>query len=717
MKKSIVEWGRENGSSILDEWDYEKNTEIEINQVSYGSIKKYWWKCSKGHSWETTPNNRTGTSRSGCPVCASKVVISGINDLKTVFPTAAEKWDYEKNAPLLPEQIFPHSNKKYWWKCSRNHSFQAEAYVMVENQERCPYCSNQRVLTGYNDLATTHPELMMEWVYEKNALDPTTITYGNSNKVWWKCAKGHLFEAVISSRAGNQHTGCPYCAGQKAIEGENDLATVSPSIALEWDFEKNINLFPNQIMPYSNKKVWWICGKGHSYSATVCDRSGGNGCPVCAGRKVQIGFNDLATINPKLASEWHPTLNTKQPTAYTAGSDVKVWWRCDRGHEWRAVISSRNSGRGCPICMSETQISIPEKTIFYYVNQAYPDCESNVSFKWLGKMELDIYIPSINTAIEYDGCRWHQSIENDLAKDEKCKKNGIRLIRLREEGCPDYDSSSLKISIPEFGISGFESFAKPILKVIGEYLPRLQSTSFDIVSDYENIMSLVSKTKKEQSLAICNPTLAEEWDYNKNGSITPEMISYGTQKSFWWKCNKGHSWKAKVFSRKRGNGCPYCSGYRVVDGETDLSTTHPKLCEQWYQEKNGELTPKMVGAGSSKKVWWRCEKGHSWEAIISSRTRTDNSQCPYCINQKIWIGYNDLATTNPELLSEWDYVKNEAITPKDISGGSEKKVWWKCSRGHSYQATVRSRAVEHTGCRQCYFASRKDGVKSKKEET
>lgn len=708
MKKSIVDWCLENNSPILTEWDYEKNKGIDINQVSYGSIKKYWWKCDKDHSWQTTPNNRTGTSRAGCPVCASKVVISGINDLKTAFPTVAEKWDYEKNSPLLPEQIFPHSNKKYWWKCSRNHSFQSEAYGMVENKERCPYCTNQKVLKGYNDLATTHPELIKEWVYEKNTLDPTEITYGNSSKVWWKCNKGHFFEAAISSRAGNQHTGCPYCAGQKVITGETDLATMNPRIASEWDYEKNVNLLPSQIMAHSNKKVGWKCTKGHHYVASVADRSAGKGCPICAGRTVEVGFNDLLTRNPQLAAEWHPTLNKKPPTEYTVGSDVKVWWMCDRGHEWSASISSRNRGNGCPVCMSETQISIPEKTIFYYVNQAYPDCTSNVNFQWLGKMELDIYVPSINTAIEYDGCKWHQIFENDLAKDKMCEENGVRLIRLREEGCPEYNSASLKIPVFKFGISAFENFVQYMLESIGPYLPNLNSISFDITRDYENIISIVSKTKKEKSLAICNPILAGEWDYDKNGLITPEMVSYGTQKSFWWKCNKGHSWKAQVLSRKRGNGCPYCSGHKVLVGESDLMTTHPKLCEQWYQDKNGELTPEMVTAGSSKNVWWRCEKGHFWHAVISSRTRTNNSQCPYCINQRVWIGYNDLATTNPELLAEWDYSKNTFITPQDVSAGSEKKVWWKCSQGHSYQTIVRLRAVLHTGCRQCHFISRKD---------
>lgn len=370
--KPLVEWCKENSrQDILSEWDVQLNAGIDINEVSYGSIKKYWWKCDKGHKWQATPNSRTGKSKCGCAVCAGKFIVAGVNDLETEFPLIAEKWNYEKNYPLTPSQIAPKSNKKYWWKCNRGHEFESVTFCLIENVDCCPYCSNNKVLKGYNDFATTNPELLKEWDYSRNTIDPTTITYGNNNKVWWICSKGHSFEAVVSSRAGKQKTSCPYCAHQKPIVGENDLATTNPGLLIEWDYEKNA-INPQDVFLKSNKKIWWLCNKGHSYAALISDRASGKGCPICANRKVLIGYNDLQTTNPKLALEWHPTRNGNlTPQDFTAGSDKKIWWQCARGHEWEAIISSRSVGRNCPHCIAETQTSLPEKAILFYIKNIF----------------------------------------------------------------------------------------------------------------------------------------------------------------------------------------------------------------------------------------------------------------------------------------------------------------------------------------------------------
>ena len=54
--------------------------------------------------------------------------------------------------------------------------------------------------------------------------------------------------------------------------GFNDLQTVFPEIAREWDYEKNINM-PNAYLAGSVEKVWWKCDKGHSYQAKICNRT------------------------------------------------------------------------------------------------------------------------------------------------------------------------------------------------------------------------------------------------------------------------------------------------------------------------------------------------------------------------------------------------------------------------------------------------------------
>ena len=130
--------------------------------------------------------------------------------------------------------------------------------------------------------------LMAEWDWEKNTefgFDPTQLTLGSHKKVWWKCSKGHEWQACISNRS--KGFGCPYCAGQKVIKGYNDLQTINPTLAQEWNYEKNDGLTPIDVMPNSGKKVWWKCQQGHEWQAIIQSRNKGNGCPYCSRRKKQ----------------------------------------------------------------------------------------------------------------------------------------------------------------------------------------------------------------------------------------------------------------------------------------------------------------------------------------------------------------------------------------------------------------------------------------------
>ena len=108
------------------------------------------------------------------------------------------------------------------------------------------------------------------------------------------------------------------------------------------------------VRPGSGQKVWWICGKGHEWEADISSRNRGNGCPVCAGKKIVEGYNDLKTKNPVLASEWNYDKNGElKPTNVTPNSHKRVWWKCQHGHEWEAIIKTRNNGNGCPECAKQ----------------------------------------------------------------------------------------------------------------------------------------------------------------------------------------------------------------------------------------------------------------------------------------------------------------------------------------------------------------------------
>ena len=125
----------------------------------------------------------------------------------------------------------------------------------------------------------------------------------------------------------------------KLIKGETDLATVNPRLASEWDYETNGDLTPADVTAGSQKKVGWICTKGHRWTAAIVNRTNGGGCPYCAGRKEK----GLVSTNPKLAAEWDYEANGNlKPTDVTVGSNKKVGWVCSKGHKWNAVISNRS---------------------------------------------------------------------------------------------------------------------------------------------------------------------------------------------------------------------------------------------------------------------------------------------------------------------------------------------------------------------------------------
>ena len=245
-----------------------------------GSNIPVWWICGLGHSWKISPNHRIRGS--GCPYCANKKVLAGFNDLKTMFPEVASQWDYEKNGSLKPERVISHSNRKVWWCCARGHSWQGSVSNRTLHKRGCPYCAGQRAIAGENDLATLDPVLASEWDYDKNGeLRPDNVMPGSQKKVWWKCAEGHSWRAAIYSRKNH---GCPVCSGRQAIPGINDLKTTIPEIAVEWDYEKNGDLRPEDVTAQSNRDIWWKCRNGHSWKSKPSDRYRGNGCPKCDGR-------------------------------------------------------------------------------------------------------------------------------------------------------------------------------------------------------------------------------------------------------------------------------------------------------------------------------------------------------------------------------------------------------------------------------------------------
>ncbi len=359
--------------------------------------------------------------------------------LKIENPAFAAEWDSVKNAGLDIDDYTGGSNKYVWWRCAKHgHSWYAQINKRFSRNQGCRICSNHEVLAGFNDLATTHPKLAAEWNYNKNGEKrPEYYTQGAEIKVWWKCAEcGYEWEAVLYSRTSRKPTGCPCCAENILVVGKNDLQTVNPCLASEWDNDKNNGTRACDVAANDNRKAWWLDKFSHSWEAVISSRNSGRDCPYCANRLLLRGFNDLETRSPALAAEWDNEKNEQlTPRDVIYGTHDYAWWKCRRGHSWRAPISNRANGANCPYCEHR--------------------------------------------------------------------------------------------------------FVSP----------------------------------GETDLSTVRPDIAAAWDYERNYPLTPDQVIAWANQIVWWRCDKcAQSFLSSVSSRRSPDHCPYCHGKRPIVGKTDFAT-------------------------------------------------------------------------------------------------------------------------------------------------
>jgi len=557
-----------------------------------------------------------------------------------------KEWDWEKNNALsfYPNLITVGSDKKVWWICEKGHSFRASISNRVGLNRGCPYCANKKVLIGYNDLATVNPTLAKEWHPTKNRdLSPSDVLSGTAQKVWWQCAYGHEWQASIVNRH-KKSSGCPYCSHLLPIEGKTDFATQYPQIAKEWHPTKNDSLSPSSILPGSDKVVWWMCEQGHEWQAPVKRCLKNQGCPYCSGRKPIEGKNDLQSQNPFLANEWNQSKNGLLASEVSIRSGIKYWWTCSKcGFEWQATPHNRTNGALGTGC---PQCAKETQT-------SYPE---QVVFHFISKHYPDAINRYTDTFLE--------RMELDIY------------------------IPSLKIGIEYDGIawhSSDETKKREHKKYLackkqGVFLIRIREDADESSNADCNQLIKIKRHPSNQELYRVLQVLSEYVSMDDDFAI--DSVEQTIRAS-----------------------------YVVQQKEKSLAVAYPNIIKYWCFDKNQDVSPENISVGSKYRAWWICEKGHEWQAVVSAMVQNRNKYptktgCPYCANQKIWIGFNDLPTTNPTLASEWHPTLNETLLPTMVTKGSNKKVWWRCSEGHEWQALVSSRN-KGNGCPRCARQKRK----------
>lgn len=632
------------------------------------------------------------------------------------LPSLLLDWDYEKNGDLKPEMFVPGSGKRVAWKCSKCGYFWYAPIRKRTEGHNCPCCRNKVFVKGVNDLLTKCPELCKEWDYEKNGdKTPDMFIVSSTEEVYWICKNNpnHRWKAQIVRRV--RGAGCHICAKNVLVEGVNDLQTVKPLIAAEWDFEKNGELKPNLVTSSNRTSVWWKCSKcGKRFKTSISSRKL-PGCPDCnrleaASEKIQTmlqgGLNSLPVKKPLIAAEWNYEKNGNlKPEMFTASSGDVVWWKCSKcGKEWKCSIDSRKQPY-CRDCSMKEGGRKLKKTLL----------RKNGSF-------LDNY-PDLSKDWDYH--------KNKYINPNEVSSNDDAIVYWKCHVCGKTERQSVKSRVRNNGCSNCKNVARK------EQL-------------------LENRLNNPNNLLKACPELVLEWNYKKNGDLKPSMFLKSSTDEVWWKCSKcGHEWLASIGSRGAGSGCPKCP--------SRLGTSFPEQAIFYYIKKvfpdsinsyedifdnNSELDiyiPSLkVGIEYDGKAWHNTKKAlekekkkyqickdngiklirikelffkENWcdKLILSlydgrkyNSLKSAVEELAHYLNISLDIDldrdfgeikkqYYDLlenssiAALKPELVKEWDFEKNGGLKPDTVIAKSSNKYWWKCEHGHSFQATSYSR--------------------------
>ncbi|NMR30690.1 zinc-ribbon domain-containing protein [Crystallibacter degradans] len=280
-------------------------------------------------------------------------------------------------------------------------------------------------------------------------------------------------------------------------EGHRSLEHLYPDIAAQWDHSRN-KMTPAQVTPGSNRQIWWLCDRGHSWEAAPYTRTRGHGCAACKGMKA-TPENNLAVARPDLMTTWHHKRNRSElglsPSEVLPQANNEVWWTCPRDptHDYTASPAARFRGRGCPYCAGK-KVNASNSVAGVHpilASEWSPDNDRNPEDVTVGSNYTAAWICRKDATH-----RWKAAVSSRPADGA---------------GCPYCDGK----------------------------LP----------SD-------------RNRLDLQRPALAKQWHPTKNLPLTPAGVSIGSNKPVWWICpvDPRHVWQTQVRARAIDrDGCKHCA--------------------------------------------------------------------------------------------------------------------------------------------------------------
>jgi DNA-directed RNA polymerase subunit RPC12/RpoP len=475
---------------------------------------------------------------------------------------------------------------------------------------------------------------------------------GSSKSLTWRCMRGHPAWTNRLRKRAIDGQGCPFCAGKK-ICASNSLLALHADIAAQWDAERNVAdgflLSPEVASPGAHASVWWRCEFGHSWKASIKQRTSfKTGCPKC---------------RPNVSA-----------------LEVRVACEVEAAVRMEVVRSSKVHG-------IEADILIPGLRVVIEVD-GYP---------WHSPVRR-------KNALERDERKTRRLQELGYTVLRLRERRVPLLALCRCVVFEDGEDALRTCKTLIRAIGELPDLGPGPAKGVSAYLRR---RSLAAQEKYVDLIATLNRPKPGESLAEVFPQLVAEWCSEVNRPLTPEMVKPGSDMKVWWRCGTcSHRWAAVVAARTAlGTGCPRCSGRVFTPGQT-LAERFPQVAPEWDLDKN-EVSADEVTPFSNTKRWWRCVRSHSWMTTVANRTRGGNG-CPYCSHKLASPEWN-LAVVARDVAGLFDAERNAPLRAQDVlpNAGRSKLLWWKCPSGHSWRDSADRQTRRGARCLYCLGTARR----------
>lgn len=635
-------------------------------------------------------------------------------------PAIAKDWDVTKNLDFKIEDIGDTDKNSIWWTCANGHSYAISPFTRVRTNG-CKFCNKEankqkqrsaRIKLGISTSIGDSPKFLSIWNYDLNKVSPYEIAISSNVVISWKCQCGNLWEMSpksISSRRSEQiKFKCLNCVSKERSEISLNsrrkntkllLKDVLPQLRESWDFEKNDIEFDN-VFPVANTKYWWKCHFGHSWSASAQNRNlARSGCPECSGSgtsKIEIYI--LCELRKIFSTVmWRKKIESFEVDIfipeYSIGIEVDgEYWHKDKHDQDRKKSNYlRSKGIDMIRIRSDLLTEIEDHVIIVK-----------------GKSNTDDFQNITNRVVEY----LQSKIEyNNLAEYARNKK---------QLAAAEYQEMISRLPAPPAG----ESFLSVYPRVALEwdyvknspltpdlFMPKSDQKFWWICSANHSWQATIkNRTLRESNCPDCRderrsedtinrhrhrlgsiaekfPGLISFWDHKNNILDDPQNVTAVLTNSYAWTCSHQHTFTRLLKTMIKDQSCKVCNVTISA-----LGFKFPDLLQEWNYEKNREIDPLTLHAGTNTKVWWKCKEGHEWITGVVNRTGHSKSNCPTCSKKR---GSEKTQRTRletrgslfdnyPTIASKWNHELNGQNNPKMILSNTHTKYWWNCECGSVY---------------------------------